>query len=161
MILERRRSPPSRSDCHFPLKVMRLVHAKKLQLGTSERLKETELQRRKRHGRGVDGGAGSTGGGDHVASYSHAMPDTPSRWLEAPHNLTVSDSEVAEWRRAAAYKGLQKTDQVDSGQCLPPPLGLPYTMQSVLHSGIYTFEFEQEKRRSGGVVVGRGAKEPL
>lgn len=91
---------------------MRLVHAKKLQLGISERLKETELQRRKRHSRARDGGPGSAGGGHHVASYSHAMPDTPSRWLDSPQNLAVSDSEVADWRRSASYRGLQKTDQV-------------------------------------------------
>jgi hypothetical protein len=143
---------------------MRLVHAKKLQLGTSERLKETELQRRKRHGRGVDGGAGSTGGGNHVASYSHAMPDTPSRWLEPPQNLTVSDSEVAEWRRAAAYKGLQKTDQVGSEKILPPLLCLRYKFQSVLHCGIHTFEIDQGKMRPGDVswvVVRFRAKKPL
>lgn len=74
--------------------VDKVVHQQKLLLGAGERLRETELQRRRRNGRGE---AGEGGALNHVASYSHAMPDTSSRCAPICYSPFIPVDCLRDW----------------------------------------------------------------
>lgn len=93
--------------------VEKLVHQQAMKMDAALRLKETEVQRRRRHSKDATRGTGA-----HTAMYSDAMPATGTKFIDMGKTHVCADvrsltkEDVEDWRRNTQYKGLRPEDLV-------------------------------------------------